>query len=163
MTTILAQIEATLNSCPLCPLSNEPDDILALTPGHFLIGDAPISIPEPEPCILDTEIASLDRWKYIQKIHQSFWNIWSSEYLTRLQQRPKWFQQTNNINIGDLVLVREDNLPPSKWLLARVLDTHPGKDDKVRVVTLKSQKNPYFKRPIAKLSILPINDTNHYL
>lgn len=135
MTTILAQIEATLNSRPLCPLSNEPDDILALTPGHFLIGDAPISIPEP--CILDTKIASLDRWKNIQKIHQSFWNIWSSEYLTRLQQRPKWLQQTNNINIGDLVLVREDNLPPSKWLLARVLDTHPGKDDKVRVVTLK--------------------------
>lgn len=159
MTTILAQIEATLNSRPLCPLSNEPDDMLALTPGHFLIGEAPITIPEPS--LIDAKTNSLDRWQLVQKIYQSFWLAWSTEYLSRLQQRPKWLQQTINIEIGDLVLVREDNLPPSKWLLARVLDTHPGQDNKVRVVTLKSAKSSNFKRPITKISPLPINESNN--
>lgn len=34
--TILAQIEASLNSRPLCPISEDIDDIDFLTPAHFL-------------------------------------------------------------------------------------------------------------------------------
>jgi len=36
LTTLLTQIKATLNSHPLCPLSNDPTDLEALTPSHFL-------------------------------------------------------------------------------------------------------------------------------
>ncbi|XP_011866509.1 PREDICTED: uncharacterized protein LOC105561264, partial [Vollenhovia emeryi] len=46
-TTFLAQVEATLNSRPLCPLTDDPEDLNALTPGHFLMGRAPSTIPEP--------------------------------------------------------------------------------------------------------------------
>lgn len=48
--TLLCQIEACLNSRPLAPLSNFPDDYSFLTPGHFLIGTA-ITCP-PEPSLL---------------------------------------------------------------------------------------------------------------
>ncbi|EFN70688.1 hypothetical protein EAG_00141, partial [Camponotus floridanus] len=34
MSTLLAQIEACLNSRPLQALSDDPDDLSALTPGH---------------------------------------------------------------------------------------------------------------------------------
>ena len=38
-TTVLAQIEACLNSRPLTPVNSPDDDgIAALTPGHFLVG-----------------------------------------------------------------------------------------------------------------------------
>ena len=36
--TLLSQVEAVLNSRPICSLSNNPDNIPVLTPGHFLIG-----------------------------------------------------------------------------------------------------------------------------
>jgi len=38
MATLLAQVEACLNSRPLQALTDDPDDLTALTPGHFLIG-----------------------------------------------------------------------------------------------------------------------------
>ncbi|UYV72999.1 hypothetical protein LAZ67_10001432 [Cordylochernes scorpioides] len=38
LTTVLTQIEACLNSRPMCPLTDDPEDLNALTAGHFLIG-----------------------------------------------------------------------------------------------------------------------------
>jgi len=46
--TLLARIEACLNSRPLSPTSEDPIDILALTPGHFLVGGPLLSIVEPK-------------------------------------------------------------------------------------------------------------------
>ena len=45
--TLLTQIEGLLNSRPLQPLSEDPEDVNALTPVHFIIGKALNSVPEP--------------------------------------------------------------------------------------------------------------------
>ncbi|XP_023228875.1 uncharacterized protein LOC111629230 [Centruroides sculpturatus] len=44
--TLLSQIEACLNSRPLCPLVDDPQSLEPLIPGHFLIGRPLCSIPE---------------------------------------------------------------------------------------------------------------------
>lgn len=58
---------------------------------------------------------------------------------------------------GQIVLVREDNAPPSRWLMGRITEVFPGKDGQVRVATLRTQ-NSIMTRPIAKLSLLPTED-----
>ncbi|XP_015594211.1 uncharacterized protein LOC107267260 [Cephus cinctus] len=62
--TICAQIEVCLNSRPLCPLSDSPEDATALTPGHFLIGDALLS--PPTPSMKDLHLKPTTRWQYQQ-------------------------------------------------------------------------------------------------
>lgn len=154
MSTVLSQIEACLNSRPLCAASSEPDDPTPLTPGHFLVGEAPVLTPDDN--YEQFQMSNLRRWQMTQRMVQCFWRRWSQEYLTMLSQRYKWTFRTREPKIGDVVLVKEDNLPPAKWCYGRVVDIHPGADDVVRVVSLKC-KDTIIKRPISKLCLLPSN------
>ncbi|XP_075162902.1 uncharacterized protein LOC142235538 [Haematobia irritans] len=68
--TLLSRIEACLNSRPLSPMSQEPSDFDALTPGHFLIG-SPVLAPI-EPNIREAPMSLVNRWQRVKAIHQHF-------------------------------------------------------------------------------------------
>ncbi|KYN03201.1 PREDICTED: uncharacterized protein LOC108773617 [Cyphomyrmex costatus] len=154
MTTLLSQIEAVMNSRPLCPLTEDPDDLNVLTPGHFLMGCAPLTVPEPS--LEFTNTARLSRWQLIQKTFESFWTRWSQECLQRYNACYKWNRVSPSLQVGTLVLVIDERYPPAKWPLGRIIATHPGQDGHTRVVTIKTQTS-ILKRPVVKLCPLPIN------
>ncbi|XP_072392364.1 uncharacterized protein [Diabrotica undecimpunctata] len=150
--TLLAQVEAVLNSRPLVLLSSSPDDLEVLTPSHFFIERKLTKAPDPS--LKEIPVNHLSRWQHVQMLHQHFWSRWSSEYLAELQQRQKWMKNSNNLQTGQLVIIKEDNLPPSQWRLGRVKKLFCGPDGNVRVVLVKIQLGEY-KRSILKLCPLP--------
>ncbi|CAG9135185.1 unnamed protein product [Plutella xylostella] len=157
--TLLTQIEACLNSRPLCPLTEDPEEFYNyLTPGHFLTGSPTLSLPLSDYSD-DRNMNLQRRWQLTEHMAQQFWKNWSTDYLHLLQTRCKWNKPTTNIKEGEIVLIKEDNLPPARWALGRVLRTHPGTDGRVRVTTLKT-KNGIMKRPVTKLSPLPIETSS---
>lgn len=99
-----------------------------------------------------------NRWQLLNQFHQSFWKRWSSEYLTTLQSRTKWYRQKRNFAVGDLALIRQPNAPPTIWKMARVEAIHPGEDGVIRVVTVHTQ-NRIYKRPVVQLVLLPVNNS----
>ncbi|KAL0852869.1 hypothetical protein ABMA27_012663 [Loxostege sticticalis] len=154
LSTVLAQVEACLNSRPLSVITcNDDENITVLTPGHFLVGE-PLVVP-PDRNFENSNLSSLRRWQYTQRMLQDFWRQWSKQYLNKFYQRYRWSTQNPQPKVGDIVLVKEDNSPACRWLYGRVIATHPGQDNIVRVVTLKV-KNGTIKRSISKLCPLPI-------
>ncbi|XP_016659690.1 uncharacterized protein LOC107883680 [Acyrthosiphon pisum] len=152
--TLLCQIEAALNSRPLSPLSLDPNDFNALTPGHFLIG-GPLMLP-PEPDVSSIPQNRLKRYSLMRQQMQLFRKRWSQEYLPQLHRRGKWTKPNRNFCVGDLAVLRDDNMPPLKWPLVRVAAVHPGADGVVRAVTVRNSTGSEFRRPAIKLSLLPI-------
>ncbi|UYV81398.1 CLCN3 [Cordylochernes scorpioides] len=89
------------------------------------------------------------RWSLIQPQRDYFWNRWSCEYLHQLQERRKWRTSHPDVNIGDLVMLKEQN-KPLQWKLARIVQIFTGEDDHVRVVLLRTPGG-LLKRPITKI------------
>lgn len=108
-----------------------------------------------EASIDHLQINRLNRYQFIQRLNSSFWKRWQLEYISSLQQRNKWQVAEDNFKIDDLVLIKDNNLPPAQWLLGRITSVHPGADGKVRVVTVR-HKNGEFQRPINKLCKMPV-------
>lgn len=115
----------------------------------------------PQPDIAGIQIST--RWNLITKLTQGFWKKWHTDYLSQLQHRPKWLLEQPNLRVGELVILRDEHLPPTHWPLARVTELHPGQDGLVRVVSIKYKGNT-FKRNITKLCRLPItNDSEEHM
>ncbi|GBO24147.1 hypothetical protein AVEN_206031-1 [Araneus ventricosus] len=142
-----------LNSRPLTPLSSEVEDLEILTPGHFLIGRLITAIPEP--LMMELNDNRRNRWQLLTKKVQTIWKHWSKNYLNNLQRRHKWMFKKDNVQIGAIVLVKEDNVPVSNWPLGRIVKLYPGKDNIIRVVDIKT-KTGIFKRSVSRLCVLPI-------
>ncbi|XP_051170292.1 uncharacterized protein LOC127287411 [Leptopilina boulardi] len=156
MTTLLCEIEAILNSRPLTPMSTDPNDLRVLTPGHFLIGKSLQSIPTVD--YTDINVNRLSSWQHVQKIKNNLWKRWYNEYLNEINIKNKWYNgQSEDIKVGRLVTVRDDNLPPLRWVLGRIIEVFPGEDNIVRVVKIKTSSGEYM-RAVKKLAPLPIDN-----
>ncbi|XP_075150685.1 uncharacterized protein LOC142224785 [Haematobia irritans] len=156
METIVIEVEAILNSRPIAPLPNDPNDAAALTPGHFLIGE-PLTA-QVDVTARATTSTLAKRWELVSRIKHQFWKRWSQEYLNELQQRNKWQTASQNLQLGTIVAIK-DNLPVMNWRLGKVIETYPGSDGFVRAAAVKTSSG-IIKRAIHLLAPLPLEQTN---
>ncbi|XP_059053804.1 uncharacterized protein LOC131848062 [Achroia grisella] len=157
LSTLFAQIEALLNSRRLTPLSTDPNDLSPFTPGHFLIGRAFTSLPSP--ALLDINVNHLDRYQKLERIRQHFWERWRHEYLSEIQQRSKWQTKQNSVQEGDMVVLKDPNLPPLQWRVGRVSRLYPGSDGVTRVIDAHTAKG-ILRRAVAKVCLLPTSSSS---
>lgn len=155
--SLLAKIEACLNSRPLHPMSPESTDLDALTPGHFLIG-TPILVPI-EPNVNETSMSIINRWQRVKVIYHHFCLRWKNEYLKELHKRYKWQTPVQNLTENDMVVIKDENLPPNCWRLGRISRVYSGSDNRIRVADVLTERG-IITRPITKLVVLPIDKSN---
>ncbi|GFU29907.1 integrase catalytic domain-containing protein [Trichonephila clavipes] len=79
-----------------------------------------------------------------------------NEYIGQLIQRQKQHPQSSNIQVGDIVLIRDEWKKRLQWPLARVIKLISGKDGLVRTVKLKTQSCTLI-RPIQRVFPLEVS------
>ena len=107
----------------------------------------------PPGCFEHEDLYRREQWRKAQFLADCFWKRWIREYIPTLEQRQKWIREKDNLKIGDVVLVVDNNSPRGRWLLGRVIKTFPGQDSRVRVAEIKT-KNSTLTRPISLLCLV---------
>ena len=148
LATLLTEVESILNSRPLTHASEDINDLDALTPNHILLGHHRHWDYMGE--ITENDFLTRRRWKQVHALRTLFWDRWRREYLPNLTKRSRWNQKGANLEVGELVLVADDDTRRGKWPLARITRTMPGGDGIVRVVELKT-KDGVYTRPVVKV------------
>lgn len=97
-----------------------------------MIGEALTAIPKQD---LTNEASSVLTLCHLIQQLTHFWKIWYHEYLMQFQPQNNWKSAQVNIKIADLVILKEDYMLPSEWLLGHIVVTHPRKDNHTHFVT----------------------------
>ena len=144
LNTTLVAIEAAINSRPIVQAE---DEVGALTPAHFLIGERLTAIPSgPE---LETNGSLTKEFRMRQKHADDFWKRWQREYPTTLRSFHEVRQQQHLTSLG------EETLPCWKktsvhgtWKRAVIEQLIEGLDGMIHTVVLRTAEWNKITRPI---------------
>ncbi|XP_065180445.1 uncharacterized protein LOC135811008 [Sycon ciliatum] len=122
--TLLTEVEAILNSRPLTHVSSDPTDDNSLTLNHFLLGTPAAA---PVPGVFSGDDLHLRRqWRIVQVLADHFWRRWIKEYLPTLARQTKWHGRTEKkVEVGDVVVIADDNAVRNTWPKGIVTATYP--------------------------------------
>ena len=127
--TLICETEAIVNSRPLTVDNlSDPESPSPLTPNHILTMKTKPVLPPPG-VFQRADLYSRKRWRRVQHLSSEFWARWRKEFLHSLQERSKWTRPRRNMQVGDVVIVKDDNKARNRWNLARVIETYPNKAD----------------------------------
>nr|XP_055029189.1 uncharacterized protein LOC129418268 [Misgurnus anguillicaudatus] len=155
LTTLMAEVMAIINARPLVPISTDSDSPTILTPSMLLTPKAGVA-PAPEGTF-DMKDMYKKQWQHVQGLADTFWKHWRQEYLSVLQQRRKWTHDKDNIQVGDVVLLKDDQVKRNEWPIGLITKSIPSEDKRIRKVEVKVVKQGntrVYLRPVTQLILL---------
>ncbi|GFY11809.1 integrase catalytic domain-containing protein [Trichonephila clavipes] len=153
--TVVCDSESVINSRPLTYLSEDQEDLVALTPAMFLQEIKENGVPDLD--LIDSQRMNR-RFLYRQRIRQELRKRFRLEYLGQLKSFSK-SRKEDVIKEGDIVLIGDTNSKRIYWPLAKVIKLIPGRDGRVRVVEVSTSSGS-FLRPIQRLYPLEVSGTD---
>ena len=166
--TILVEIEATLNNRPLTYIYDDKQGVsFPLTPPSLIYGRRIATTPNESQYEIVSMNKSLMRCaKYQSRVLKNFTDQWRKEYLLSIRESSRVQNNKSNvINVGDIVILKNENTSRMYWKLARVENLLRSKDKIVRSAEVKvlsndNKRTVVLRRPIQHLISLEVQDKN---
>lgn len=149
---LLIEAENVVNSRPLTYQEIDPETMEAITPNHLLQLSGKVLYAPGE---FEKEEYGKRQWRFSQQLIDEFWKRFVHSVLPEMRRRSKWFEDQRPIELNDIVLLMEENLPRNCWPKGKVSKLHPGVDGKCRSVTVQTNMGTY-KRPVTKVIVLDV-------
>ncbi|XP_059829970.1 plectin-like [Hypanus sabinus] len=156
--TLMAEVTAIINAQSFLPVSSDPENPFILSPSTLLTQKA--GAPPPPGDFSDKDLYT-KQWRQVQALANQFWPRWRQKYLPSLQQRRKWTEPRRNLQVGDLVLLRDKQVARNSWPTARITATFPSEDGHVRKIELKTTDQgdvKIYQGPVTEVILLLPND-----
>ncbi|KAK0420526.1 hypothetical protein QR680_014739 [Steinernema hermaphroditum] len=173
MSSLVADVEAIVNSRPLTHIYDDFRSGSILRPIDFLIPNA-----QPGLCLIETADSSdptwlppqatsrdklLAHWEKTSTLQQKFWDLWHMEYLHSLQERAQRFHkgprsQVHAVpEVGEIVILEEENIPRGSWKLAKVVEVCRSPDNYIRSAKVQLPNRHILRRPVNRLYPMEVN------
>ncbi|GFS74291.1 integrase catalytic domain-containing protein [Trichonephila clavipes] len=154
--TVLCDCESIINCRLLTYVSENPEELIPLTPSMFLISNKNSNIEDIE----ELNSNSLNkRIKYRSKLLKDLRERFRNEYLSQLIQKHNE-KESRDPHIGEVVLFGDDNKKRLFWALVKIIELIPGRDGKIQTVRLKTQHGKIL-RPIQRIYPLEIRSNEN--
>lgn len=160
LNTILVEIEAVINSRPITYVYDDEESIsYPLTPSDLIYGRRITCTPNASHYeIVSTNPSLTRKARHHKHVLRQLTTQWRKEYLTSLKERAQAVSRGSDkkpIEIGDIVLLKNDSTSRVFWKIGKVEELIPGKDGEVRAAVVKvgnSSKRPaLLRRPLQQL------------
>ena len=160
LVTLMAEVSAIVNARPLATVPSDAEEPQPLSPAMLLCMKTRPVAPAPG-VFVPADLYSRRRWRRVQYLADQFWVRWRREYLHSLQPRRKWSSPQPNLNVGDVVLVKEVDAYRNDWPLGRIKEPIRSDDGLVRKAHIELWKDgskKVYLRPIKELVLLVAGD-----
>ena len=164
LSTVVTEVEATLNSRPLTYHYSEIGEEV-LTPSHLLVGRrlTPLSTGFANYSSFDDKDPHSNlskRFLYLTRTVNHFWSRWRREYIADLRETHRMKnRKAIEVKPGDVVLIHDENTRRGMWKTGIIEETIRGKDRQVRGAKIRKMgkgKPEFINRPLQKLVPLEI-------
>merc|ERR1712240_374982 len=125
-----------MNNRPLGIFSKPGTDPLdggPITPNHLLLGRASNKIPE----LQFSNMSNTKRIWFLKSIVDEFWFKWQVVAFHSLVPQYKWHKSQRDIQIGDIVILKEDHSKVGDYRLGQVMETKISEDGHTRSASVK--------------------------
>lgn len=166
LATLLVEIESVINSRPLTYVYDDQEGIsYALTPAHLVYGRRLATTPNASHLEVCSTHKTLTRRARNQRhLLTQLINCWRKDYLLNLREfrGSKLKNQQCAVNVGDVVILKDDNVKRVFWKLGRIIELLKSSDGNVRaaLVDVANENGPpkVLKRSIVHLIPIEVTD-----
>ena len=141
--TLLVEIETTINNRPITYVYDDKEGISSpLTPSQLIYGRQIELTPNARQfAIISTNQSLTKKAKYQRTLLKQFTNRWRKEYLLSIREtgRAVHSKPKESIEVGDVVVLKNDSSPRAFWKLTRVTELIRRKDNEVRAAKISDQ------------------------
>ena len=150
LTTTNCLVEQTMNARPLTPVSDDPEDLEALTLNHFLLGRPVVAEPFMPDSVRYVDCRKM--YKVAHAYNQMIWKRWAKEHLPKWNARTIWaIDDECVLKVGDRVWLIDESVRRHENNMARVTEMFPGADGVIRSASIKTA-DEVVRRPAVKLA-----------
>ena len=132
--TVFYECSELVNRRPIGKLPSEIQDGTYLSPNDLLLGRSTNKAPQGP---FDESAKLQKRFQFIQTLVDQFWKRWTSGYFPTLVLQKKWHHLSRNMQIDDVVIMKDKNALRDQWKIGKIIHVLPNDDGVVRRVVVR--------------------------